>query len=65
MNNLVANLFFLSALNLSDRESISALDTKIKIQMQLGEFSEALEILYEWRMLIDPEVRLKLILSNN
>lgn len=33
--------------------------------MQLGEFSEALEILNEWRMLIDPEVRLKLILSNN
>ena len=33
--------------------------------MQRGKFSEALEILNEWRMLIDPEVRLKLILSNN
>ena len=46
----------LLALNLSDRTSITALDTKIKIQMQLGEFEEALKLVNEWRM-IEPEVR--------
>lgn len=49
-------LFPFAALNLSQRTSTAAFDTKIKIKIQLGELEDALEITNEWRM-IDPEVR--------
>ncbi|KAJ7378398.1 hypothetical protein OS493_023654 [Desmophyllum pertusum] len=45
------------ALNLSDRSSITAFDTKIKIHRRLGELKdlkEALELLDEWRKIL-PE----------
>ena len=51
-------LFPFAALNLSQRTSTTAFDTKIKIKIQLGELEEALELANEWRML-DPEVRPK------
>ena len=48
--------FCFVALNLSDRTSASAFDTKIKIQIQQGKFEDALELLTEWQM-NEPDVR--------
>ena len=45
-----------SALLLSQRTSVAAFETKIKIKIQFDELEEALELLKEWRI-IDPEVR--------
>lgn len=49
-------VFASAALNLTQRTSEAAFDTKIKIKIRQGEFMEALELLNEWRM-VDPEVR--------
>ena len=49
-------VFAFAALNLTQRTSEAAFDTKIKIKIQQGEFREALKLLNEWRM-VDPEVR--------
>ena len=45
-----------AALKLTQRTSTAAFDTKIKIKIQLEEFTEALKLVNEWRM-VDPEVR--------
>ncbi|XP_020604481.1 uncharacterized protein LOC110043369 isoform X1 [Orbicella faveolata] len=42
------------ALNLTQRTSAAAFDTKIKIKIRQGEFAEALELVNEWQF-IDPE----------
>ena len=54
----VVIIFFFpfAALNLTQRTSAAAFDTKIKIKIRQGEFAEALELVNEWQF-IDPEVR--------
>ena len=51
--------FAFAALNLTQRTSEAAFDTKIQIKIEQGEFAEALKLLNEWRRFIDPEVREK------
>jgi len=55
-NAIIVNIFFFAALKLTQRTSTSAFDTKIKIKIQQEEFTEALKLLNEWRM-VDPQVR--------
>lgn len=55
MANIIHSFPF-TALQLSERSSRFAFDTKIKIKVKKDELKEALELLDEWRM-IDPEVR--------
>ena len=56
MRTLSLFFFPFAALNLTQRTSVAAFDTKIKIKIQEGEVAEALNLVDEWRF-IDPEVR--------
>lgn len=56
MQTLSISFFFFAALKLTQRTSTAAFDTKIKIKIQQEEFTEALKLLSEWRM-VDPQVR--------